>query len=346
MEAPEAENPEARPPVPPWGFPEWFVISQTAFPALLLVPGSQSVRLPLRAASFAVSLLGLVWRRPGGWGRPVGHPSQPFLAAVLIYLVFMLFHPTTNSLTAGCVQILLYLAVLAPAFWAPRLVRGPEHLARLLFLFLVCNGINAAMGVLQVYAPGVWMPKELSTVITTSEYGLDAVSYLGPDGTRIVRPPGLFDNPGAVCGPGMTAGVLGLIFCLAPASLGKKGLGLGLALAGMAVIYLSQVRTSLLLVGGMAVVFPVVLVVLQGEWRKAAWFVGLMGLLLTAAFSLAVALGGPSIRERFTTLVDKNPVELFYASRGQQLEAGLKSLLVEYPLGAGLGRWGIIQTYF
>ena len=32
----------------PWGFPELFVISQTALPALLYLPGTQAFRLPIR----------------------------------------------------------------------------------------------------------------------------------------------------------------------------------------------------------------------------------------------------------------------------------------------------------
>ena len=45
----------------PWGFPELFVISQTALPALLYLPGSQAFRLPLRFSAFAI-----VWRRSAG----------------------------------------------------------------------------------------------------------------------------------------------------------------------------------------------------------------------------------------------------------------------------------------
>ena len=40
----------------PWGFPEIFVISQTALPALLYLPGSQGFRLSLRFSAFAISL--------------------------------------------------------------------------------------------------------------------------------------------------------------------------------------------------------------------------------------------------------------------------------------------------
>src|SRR6516165_6859649 len=47
--------------MPRWNFPEWFIIAQTLLPALSLIPGSQVVRTPIRAAPYAISLLGLLW---------------------------------------------------------------------------------------------------------------------------------------------------------------------------------------------------------------------------------------------------------------------------------------------
>ena len=45
----------------PWGFAEWFAISQTALPAILILPGTQSVRLPIRISAFAISLAAFAW---------------------------------------------------------------------------------------------------------------------------------------------------------------------------------------------------------------------------------------------------------------------------------------------
>ena len=47
--------------VGPWGFLEWFIISQVALPALLYLPGTQGLRVPIRIAPFAISLAALVW---------------------------------------------------------------------------------------------------------------------------------------------------------------------------------------------------------------------------------------------------------------------------------------------
>src|SRR5438876_6416639 len=116
---------------PPWGLAEWFIISLTVFPALLFVPGAQSIRLPLRIGPFAFSLALMVWiamRRQRVWP----HPSRAWLLATAAYLICMIFHPTTNTLLAGIGQAMLYLSVVAPALWIPSLVKGAKHLERLL----------------------------------------------------------------------------------------------------------------------------------------------------------------------------------------------------------------------
>jgi hypothetical protein len=332
---------------PRWGFPELFVISQTAIPALMFLPGSQALRVPVRVGAFAISLLGLVlwWHAKRSQHRR-SQPAQFWLFGALAYLGLMLLHPTTNNLKAGLAQIVLYLAVLAPVFWAPVLVRGPRHLTRLLVILFVCNGANSIVGILQVHNPAFWMPETLSGIVTASPYGLDAVSYIGPEGRRIIRPPGLFDSPGAVCGPAMITVLLGLFFSVSARGIAKKLLAGALAVAGLAAIYLSQVRSSLIVVTVMVVVLSGLLMFLQKQKLKAAAMLALYGLLIIAAFSFAVGLGGQSIHDRFMTLLETDPFDLFYSTRGEQLEYGFRTLLTEYPFGAGLGRWGMINFHF
>ena len=57
----------------PWGFPEYFIISQTALPALLYLPGTQGIRLPIRFAAFAISLAAFVWWQVHSNARPPTH---------------------------------------------------------------------------------------------------------------------------------------------------------------------------------------------------------------------------------------------------------------------------------
>jgi hypothetical protein len=113
----------------------------------------------------------------------------------------------------------------------------------------------------------------------------------------------------------------------------------------VSVIYLTQVRTSLVVLVGMLCVFFWTLLI-RKRLAQAAALASVAATLIMAAFSLALFLGGGSIRDRFATLWSKNPADVYYASRGEQLEKGFTSLLVEHPFGAGLARWGMMRHYF
>jgi hypothetical protein len=328
-----------------WGLAEYFIVSQTAIPALLFLPGTQGIRLYVRVASFAISIALVMWWAFGDAKTSRRHPAQPWLVAFLIYTALMILHPFTSSALAGLAQLILYVAVLAPVFWAPSVVRGPDHLARLMTLLLICNGVNAFVGVMQVYDPGRWMPQEMSRIVTESAFGLGAVSYRGPDGHLIVRPPGLFDNPGAVAGPAMYAALLGLVFATSASTLWTRGLALLASGAGAAAIYLSQVRVSLVVLALMLATYAAVLT-LQERKQRAFIFSIFAGGMIVGAFALALGLGGQSIAERTFTLFAQDPVSLYSASRGDQLAYGISDLFASYPLGAGLGRWGMIAGYF
>jgi hypothetical protein len=328
-----------------WGLAEFFIVSQTAIPALLFLPGTQGIRLYVRVASFAISIGLALWWAFGDARGSRRHPSQPWLAIFLIYTGLMILHPFTSSALAGLAQLVLYVAVMAPVFWAPAVVRNPDHLARLMTILLICNGVNAFVGVMQVYDPGRWMPQEMSRIVTESEFGLGAVSYRGPDGKLIIRPPGLFDNPGAVAGPAMYAALLGLVFATSASAMWTRGLAMVGAGAGAAAIYLSQVRVSLVVLAMMLATYAFVLS-LQQRKQRAFVFGTFAGAMVVGAFALALGLGGQSIAERTFTLFAQDPVSLYSASRGDQLSYGFRDLLADYPLGAGLGRWGMIAGYF
>lgn len=329
----------------PWGWPEFFVIGQTAIPALLYLPGTQPFRFYVRVASFVTASAILLWWLSTTTRRSQPHPAQPWIIGVIVYLAAMILHPLSVSTLAGVAQLVLYVSVIAPFFWAPALVRGPDHLARLIALLLICNGVNAAVGVLQVYDPNRWMPAEMSRLVTESAFGLGTVTYRGPNGEMIVRPPGLFDNPGAVAGPGMYAALLGLVFAISAIPMWQRVAALAASFAGVAAIYLSQVRVSLVMTVVMFVAYVAVLS-MQNRRRRATLFAGVAGGLVVATFSFALILGGESIAQRTLTLFADNPVTLYSASRGGQLVYTFDEVLQRYPLGAGLGRWGMIANYF
>jgi hypothetical protein len=162
------------------------------------------------------------------------------------------------------------------------------------------------------------MPAEISARVVNSTYGLDTVTYTGPDGNKIIRPPGLFDNPGAVAGPATFAGLLGVVFATAPGPIPFRIGAALLAVAGVAAIYLSFVRTSLVILLGMFVVYMVLLV------RKREF--GRMLFVIPLVLTVGASYGN--------------------SGRAEQLQYGITELAIEYPLGAGLGRWGTMQDYF
>ncbi len=327
-----------------WGALEWFIIAQTVMPALLYLPGTQALRVLIRVVPFALSLVGLaLWLLSERSPDEPRHPARPWLASGAVVLGVMILHPTTNSPVAGLAQAALYLSVMAPAFWVPRLVSSVEQLNRILAIVLASCGINAIVGVLQVYDPDRWLPQEFSTLVVESYQGV--LTYVGPSGEAIVRPPGLSDGPGAVCGPGMVAAFLGLFYFTRPIGWLRRLVALGCSFAGITAVYLSQVRTSLLIAAGMCAAYCIV-VASQRRRAHAMAFAGTSVAIISGAFVAALMLGGDSIADRFSTLFADDPTAVYYESRGNQLEHGFTNLLVDYPLGAGLGRWGMMRAYF
>jgi hypothetical protein len=329
----------------PWGFAEVFIISQTALPALLYLPGSQAFRLPIRFSAFAISLAAFAWYQVESTTQAPRSKMQGWVAAVMALLAVMLFHPETSSLMAGIAHMAVYFAVMAPLFWAPEFVKTPEQIARLLWILLLCSGANAVVGVLQVYDPGRWLPAEFSRVVTATAEGMGAVTYIGAQGQRIVRPPGLFDTPGAVAGPAMFAALLGLVFAVSAIPAWKRAVSLAIAGAGLAAIYLSQVRVSLVATVVMMGVY-VFTSLRQGRTARATQFGILAGGVVVLSLTGAVALGGAAITDRVNSLFASDPISVYQVARGTQLSFTFLDLLFQYPLGAGLGRWGMAAGYF
>ena len=329
----------------PWGFAEIFIVSQTALPALLYLPGSQAFRLPIRFSAFAISLAAFGWYQVESKTQAPRSPMQPWVAAIMALLALMLFHPETSSLLGGVAHMAVYFAVLAPLFWAPEFVRTPEQFARILWILLLCSGANAVVGVLQVYDPQRWLPAEFSRIVLAGQGGLSAGTYIGALGQRIVRPPGLFDTPGAVCGPAMFAALLGLVFAVSAIPAWKRALSLMIAGAGMSAIYLSQVRVSLVATVAMMAIY-VLVSLRQGRTAKASQFGILAGGAVVLSLSLAVALGGSAITDRVNSLFASDPLTVYKGARGDLLTYTFYDLLFQYPLGAGLGRWGMASGYF
>ena len=331
----------------PSGFVEWFAVGQTLLPAMLFLPGSQAYRLPIRTGAYAVSLIAFaMWWFDRGGRQHGKHPATGWILLTVSWLALMMLHPDTGPLV-GVAQIALYCAILCPVFWAGAYVFNRQRLVRALVVLLVCNGINSMVGVMQVYDPDRWMPRQLSSVYSTQggEMMLASSTFIGLNGRVMVRPPGLFDAAGAVAGAAMVATILGLVFCLEPMAWWKRGVSLGFALAGMSALYLSHVRAAFVMTLGTMVAY-VALLIIQNQKKRVVGFGVLSFGLVVVGLSVATALGGDSVAERFQTLLEGDPRDLYYQSRGIQVESAMTELVDQYPFGAGLGRWGMLSYYF
>ena len=331
-----------------WNLAEWFILAQTFIPALLYLPGSQPLRVPIRVASYGLSLGALVYywlvARPKGRSKKA-HPASAWLIAAMAYLGLMLVHPNTNSLLAGSAQIALYFAVLSPLIWAPSFVENSTRLNRLLWLLLICNGINSFVGVMQVQDPNRWMPKEFSSVYAESEYGLGTVIYEGAGGNFIIRPPGLGDAPGAVAMPAAFALVLGLVFVVSAKVWWQRILAGGFAVLGAAAVFLTLVRSSLLIAVGEILIYFLLLLA-QKRFQQAIALMLVAVAAITLAFLHSASVGGESLTARFHSIFEEDPMTFYYENRGNQVEEGFMGMLPKYPMGAGLGRWGMMNLYF
>jgi hypothetical protein len=85
---------------------------------------------------------------------------------------------------------------------------------------------------------------------------------------------------------------------------------------------------------------------MRGEFRRLMVTAGTVVIIAIVSFSLAIAIAGESVTKRLGTFLESSPDEMYYSDRGHFLAETMDTLLPKYPLGAGLGRWGMINTYF
>ncbi len=57
-------------------------------------------------------------------------------------------------------------------------------------------------------------------------------------------------------------------------------------------------------------------------------------------------MGGESVEERFIGITQQGAMRSYQENRGGFVSQTFGELLDRYPLGAGLGRWGMMQIYF
>ena len=321
---------------------QWFLIFQVVCQLFLLTPISGGpFRSLVRIAAFGMSLVFLA-ALPRKGNQP--YPAAKAALAVFGILVISFFNPETNSLLSGLAQIALYVAIMGPLFWVPRLTLDQRAFRVVLFTIWGFYTLSAIFGILQVYFPGKFQPNVSIMVTSRGNQYLRDLTILVGEGQRVFRPMGLTDTPGGGGTAGYYAVLLGLGFLLTDRSMFRRFFFCVSMLIGMTCLYLCQVRALVVMLGFCLTVFAIMLA-LRGAKMKLTILLTVVGGVITTAFLWAVSLGGADINKRLF-LLSNDPGKAYYKSRGVFLEYTVNHLLPKYPLGAGLGRWGMMNAYF
>ncbi|MFP2934178.1 hypothetical protein ACLESO_55470, partial [Pyxidicoccus sp. 3LG] len=307
----------------------------------LLVEAIAPLRVVVRILAFGVSLLLLVLVR----GRSLKHPALPFVMGSLAITALNFFNPGTTSPLAAVAQLGIQLSIAAPLLWVTRLTIDAKTFRSTLALLFLFNAASAGMGVLQVYFPGRFQPALSSAVQGQGEAYLRSLEFETASGQRVYRPMGLTDVPGGAATGAFYAVLLGGGFLLSSRRMLVRVLSVGGILLGLLSLYLCQVRAT-------AVTLLVCLVAMAGVLALSGRVMRLMTLLAVvggaavSAFGWAVAVGGDAVLARWSTLLEASPEDVYQKNRGYFLEDTFEHLLPEFPLGAGLGRYGMTSAYF
>ncbi|MFL5340335.1 MAG: hypothetical protein ACJ8F7_09295 [Gemmataceae bacterium] len=329
----------------PWGLLELFVVAVYLSPALLFIPGAQALRTPIRAIPYLFSLALLVRHWAGGGSR-TGWPGQIVLTTALVVLIVALFHPN-SSFVGGLAQVVFQVSIAAPAYWAMSETVDRRRVSRFLALLFLLNAASSLVGLLQVYIPERVLPVEFSRqAVTMNANYLEMLSYIGPEGKKIIRPPGLTDLPGGASGSCAVTALLGVLMAFQPGrALWQRAACAGIAAAALVTLYLTQVRSMLL----MTIVGYATMCLLLARMHRI-WLAGMLGAaglgLVIGGFTLAFALGGQAIFDRYYSLYEEGVFTSFRENRGIFLEHTFSNLIWEHPLGAGAGRWGMMNAHF
>ncbi|HEY8210644.1 MAG TPA: hypothetical protein VIG99_24340 [Myxococcaceae bacterium] len=318
-----------------------FVLFQFACQLLLITSVGGAVRVVLRSVMFVASIALFVGLRRH---RVPIHDSARVAVWVLILLGAQMLHPDTNGALSGAGHWALYFAILGPLFWVPRLKNGPDAMRRLITVFWLFHTTSCAVAVLQVIYPGQFQP-HLSTAISGMGEGyVNALQMTTSTGELVFRPMGLTDTPGGAGVSGVHAALFGVGVLFGYRPYWIRGLALTSVALGMVSVYLSQVRLTVVVLALSLAAAGVVFMVRRGV-RWMAGFVTAVALMGSLAYGWAVGLAGDTVSNRLETLTEEDPRQVYYKNRGVFFEYTVEELIPRFPLGAGLGRWGMINAY-
>jgi hypothetical protein len=332
---------------------EYFVLVEIICELALLSSTLAPFRVFFRIAAFGVSLA-LLFVLPGHGKQ---HPAAKAAFLVMVILGLSMLNPGINSSAAAAAQFGIYLAVLAPLFWVSRIRIDPAEMRRVIFLQWAFQFASSIVGVLQVYFPARFQ-FAISSVVQGGGAGYVAMQqFLNAHGETVYRPMGLTDTPGGAAGAGFYTVLFAAALFLLERRRWMQIVCAGAMLAGMAAIYLAQVRVMLVMEAVCMLAFLTMM-----SWhvvrvsnsphragirsRRLAYLTGLMALAAVGGFTWAVGVGGTAITDRVNSLTEENPGEVYQKNRGLFLLYTVNEVLPEYPLGAGPGRWGMMFYYF
>lgn len=320
---------------------QWFLLFQIACQLTLIFADIGGLRPLLRIASFGASLALLIFVQ--GCGRR--HPASSPAVLVLIIAFISILHPTTNSFIGGAAQAMLYLSIIAPLFWVSRLSVNLDGLRQVILIIWLFNTASAGLGVLQVLVPGRFQPNMSSVVQSVGKGYVDSLMITTPSGERVLRPMGLTDIPGGAA----SAGFYTILFSIALLITRTRNFlramcGVSIVL-GVACLYLAQVRSTIVLAGISLIVF-IGLLASRLKVAKLPVWAALFGMVLIGILAYSAIVVSDTSSSRFTNLTADNPGTVYYKNRGHFLEHTINELLPQYPLGAGLARWGMMYYYF
>ncbi len=322
-----------------------FILAEIATRLLLLVGNSGPLRIVFRFGVFGSSLA-LLFLLP--W-RGRRHPSSGALLWVMIVVGFALLNPQTNTLLSGMAQAMMYLAILSPAWWVPRLAVDEAIMRRTIILLWLFYALSASFGVLQVYFPGRFQPP-LSPVVQALGAFKNGLKIQLANGKYIYRPMGLTDTPGGAGVAGLWTILFGLGLTLTTQTKSwLKAVALGSMSVGVLCILLCQIRSVMVMLAIMMAVLAGTMAWRQ-QWMRLARWAMLLVVLLGGSYLWALQVGGSAITQRLQTLTGSHgksqKQNLYEVDRGEFLQDTFSIFMAKYPFGAGLGRWGMMNIYF
>jgi hypothetical protein len=316
-----------------------FILTQILCQLVLLAPQVSSLRIGFRVVVFFASIMALFFIPTRGM---TARWLIPVYGVLIIYLLNFL-HPDINTPLSAIASIMLNLAIIGPAIWILRLHLTPAAFSPILHILWAFNSLSALMGCMQVFFPGSF-DFEVVRYLSDSIYA-DGLKITLSDGSRIWRPTGLSDSPGGASPAGLNAILMSTGILL---STKNRYWILPVALSicmSVFCIFLCQIRVVFvtLLIDYIVLIIGLYLI---GRPLISLGLAILAPVIITLVFLAATYVGGDSTISRFETLFMESPDEVYYSNRGKFLEATFDTFIYDYPLGAGLGRWGNMNAYF